>query len=88
MIKLIICRFFNRTEAEMNAEFMDFCLLIIKEKAKLGNIVKFTFMSTFEQITGDLSKFIDIHYFLYFLTQNKTYTENNLNITHYYTKNK
>ena len=51
-------------------------------------ITKFTFMSTFEQVSGDLPKFIDTNYFLYILNQNKSFTENNLNITHFYTKNK
>ena len=68
-------------------EFLEFCLLIIKEKGKMNNIVKFSFISTFEQLNGDLPKFIDTNYFLYCLNQNQTYVENNLNITHSFTKN-
>lgn len=62
--------------------------MMIKEKGKMKDIVKFTFVSSYEQIIGDLPKFIDIHYFTYILGQNKIYTENNLSISHLYSKNK
>lgn len=60
---------------------------MIKEKAKMKAIEKFTFVSNYEQVIGDLPKFIDTHYFTYILGQNKVYTENNFSISHFYTKN-